>query len=196
MSLPLQTKIQNLKRDTILEKAAILFEEHGFQAMKITDLAKEVGISIGSIYALFESKDQLYMAYIHQKIDLFLEQLIAVSKDSSPEETLFLFITMRFEVCAQMRKAFDNRLVNNPVFDSILTSGLEDPIEKVYIYLASIIALIQPSAPSRTSIEQAYLLEGLCDAQIKHWNNHPEIDLMSKIIPLHHLFITLTKENL
>ncbi|MDP3466243.1 MAG: TetR/AcrR family transcriptional regulator [Sulfuricurvum sp.] len=197
MSKLLHDKIHALKRDTILEAAAKIFEEHGYQTMKITDLAREVKISVGTIYTIFESKDQLYMAYIQHQIDLFLEQLlISTPTDGSADEKLLHFITMRFDICIQKHKAIDTYLINNPVFDYVLTSGEANPIRKIYDYLASLIQPIQPPEPSRSPIELAYLLEGLCHAEVKLWLNSPAVDLAAKSIPLHNLFLTLVKENL
>jgi len=197
MSKPLQTKILDLKRETILGAATKVFEEHGYQTMKITDLAREVGISVGSIYSIFESKDQLYMAYIHRQIDLFLEQLLATApSDATVEEKLFHFITMRFDVCIQKHKAIDIYLINNPLFDFMLMAGEENPIAKVYDHLASLIAQLLPPTPSRTPMEMAYLLEGLCHAEVKLWMNYPQTDLMAKSTALHRLFLTLIQENL
>lgn len=197
MSKPLHNKIFDLKRDTILDAATKMFEEHGYQTMKITDLAKEVGISVGSIYSIFESKDQLYMAYIHRQIDLFLEHLIIASPpDASADDKILNFITMRFDICIQKHKAIDIYLINNPVFDFMLMAGEANPISKVYDYLASVMRELQSLSPSRSPMEMAYLLEGLCHAEVKLWMNYPETDLMAKIKPLHHLFLTLIKENL
>lgn len=196
MSKPLHDKIYDLKRESILEAASRMFEEHGYQMMKITDLAREVGISVGSIYAIFESKDQLYMAYIHRQIDMFLEYLrLSTPADATPQDQLLSFITLRFDICIQKHKAIDIVLINNPVFDFMLHAGDENPLHKVYEYLASLIEPIQPLSPLRSPIEMAYLLEGICHSEVKLWINHPAIDLAAKAAGLHRLFLTLVKEN-
>ncbi|MEK3733117.1 MULTISPECIES: TetR/AcrR family transcriptional regulator [Paenibacillus] len=49
------------KRDLILDKAKELFIQHGYAATSMDDLVRYSGISKGSIYYHFESKEQLFV---------------------------------------------------------------------------------------------------------------------------------------
>ena len=75
MSTDIKTKIYDLKKELLLQEASVHFEAVGFEQMKVADLAKTAGVSIGTIYALFESKDGLYLAYIEHQINLFTKEL-------------------------------------------------------------------------------------------------------------------------
>ena len=56
------------RRDEILAAAKTVFADRGFHATTIADVAKAAGISYGSIYWYFESKDALFHALMdHQE---------------------------------------------------------------------------------------------------------------------------------
>src|SRR5215213_10284407 len=46
-------------RQRILDVAAQLFREHGFEGIGVADLMKEAGLTHGGFYGHFSSKDQL-----------------------------------------------------------------------------------------------------------------------------------------
>jgi AcrR family transcriptional regulator len=50
------------RREQIVEAAARLFAQHGFDATKMRDIADATGILVGSIYYHFESKEELFFA--------------------------------------------------------------------------------------------------------------------------------------
>lgn len=53
-------RVKDIKRHAlILEKALPLFAKRGFHAVSVKDLAESCGISLGSLYTYFESKEQL-----------------------------------------------------------------------------------------------------------------------------------------
>lgn len=49
------------KRERVLREAAVLFAERGYPNTDMAKLARRAGISKGSIYTYFESKDELYL---------------------------------------------------------------------------------------------------------------------------------------
>jgi len=54
-------KIRADKRQRLLQEAAQLFAERGFAGTDIAEIASRAGVSKGSIYTYFESKDDLYL---------------------------------------------------------------------------------------------------------------------------------------
>ena len=63
-------KIFEIKKELILKEASLIFEESGYENMKISDLAKNVGVSQSTIYSMFENKDGLYIEYIKLQMRL------------------------------------------------------------------------------------------------------------------------------
>ncbi len=49
------------KRERVLKEAARLFAERGFSGTDVTELARRAGVSKGSLYNYFESKEDLYL---------------------------------------------------------------------------------------------------------------------------------------
>ncbi len=53
-------EIREEMRNTILQKSLLYFAKNGFAGTKISDLARNIGISQGTIYVYFESKEELF----------------------------------------------------------------------------------------------------------------------------------------
>jgi TetR/AcrR family transcriptional regulator, cholesterol catabolism regulator len=72
------------RRQVILDAAAALFAEQGYDRSSIRDIASRVGLLPGSIYHYFASKDELYLA-VHgegfRRLMAAVEQAIAESTD-------------------------------------------------------------------------------------------------------------------
>ncbi len=47
-------------RDAMLQKALMLFWEHGYEGVSVSQLVEEMGITPPSLYAAFGSKEGLY----------------------------------------------------------------------------------------------------------------------------------------
>jgi len=54
-------QIPEQKRQRVLREAAQLFAERGFSATDVAELASRAGVSKGSLYNYFESKEDLYL---------------------------------------------------------------------------------------------------------------------------------------
>lgn len=59
---PVRTVVSGDPRNRILDAALDLFEEQGFDATAVPEVAKRAGVATGSIYRYFESKDDLVNA--------------------------------------------------------------------------------------------------------------------------------------
>jgi AcrR family transcriptional regulator len=57
----------DLYRQHILEAAEHAFAERGFDSAKVQDISDRVGLSMGTIYAIFPSKEDLYLALIEER---------------------------------------------------------------------------------------------------------------------------------
>lgn len=61
------------KENQIIDAAEAVFSEVGFHNAKMDDVAKEIGMSKGSVYFYFSSKENLYMAITHRAFQLLLD---------------------------------------------------------------------------------------------------------------------------
>ena len=99
------SKVKDLKKDLILEVASKYFEEIGFENIKMNDLAKNCDISVGQLYKLFVSKENLYYEYVRYQIRCFYEQLQSLCLHvEEPEERLLIYLNMKFETFKSKEK--------------------------------------------------------------------------------------------
>ena len=170
MSTVIKTKLQDVKRDLILQEAALLFESMGFEQLKVSDLAKTVGVSVGTIYGMFDSKEGLYMAYVRQQIDAYLGELEErCAAVSSAEEELRAAFMLKFEHFASKRKAIEECAKNNPLFFSNIRHSTPDILAGAYAKVAEIIARINPELAPADAKRLAYACVGLSDGFIAYW---------------------------
>jgi TetR/AcrR family transcriptional regulator len=78
-------KIDEARRETILRVAIREFADKGFNGTSINGLARKAGVSIGSLYSYFHSKDELFLTVCARGHDL-LEHALS---DIDPAAGLF-----------------------------------------------------------------------------------------------------------
>jgi AcrR family transcriptional regulator len=64
MVISLLEKTNALRRQHILDAAADVFSEHGFNRASIRDIASVAGVADGTIYNVFENKEALLLALV------------------------------------------------------------------------------------------------------------------------------------
>jgi AcrR family transcriptional regulator len=96
----------DLYRQHILAAAEQVFAEHGFESAKLQDISALVGLSMGTIYAVFPSKGDLYQALVEERGGRILELVRGVvARNGGPHETLNALI-----------EAYIDFFVSNPNF--------------------------------------------------------------------------------
>ncbi|MDC7785924.1 TetR/AcrR family transcriptional regulator [Rhodoplanes sp. TEM] len=69
------------KRRQILEGAARIFSAMGFDAASMNDIAREAGVSKGTLYVYFEHKEELFCALISDQRHKHIEDLFSLIDD-------------------------------------------------------------------------------------------------------------------
>lgn len=191
--MSIKTKMHELKKELLLKEASTLFEDIGYEHMKVADLAKIAGVSIGTIYAMFGSKEGLYLAYIeHQINNFFFELKTRGLTKTTPSEKIHTFIELKFSYYEQKRKAIEESATNNPLFFSTLYSENTNAFQKIYVYLSECFLEVNPELNNEEAMRMAYALNGFSDGYISQWlelNN----DLLSKVDEVSTLFIGIIK---
>src|ERR1700746_3983178 len=54
-------------RQHVFEAAEQVFAERGFEAAKLQDISRRAGLSMGTIYAIFPGKTDLYRAILEER---------------------------------------------------------------------------------------------------------------------------------
>ena len=164
----LNAEIKNMKRALILEKASEMFEIHGFEELKISALAKEVGVSVGTIYAYFDSKEGLYSAWVLTEIEaayvLFLKLF---EQDLTFEELLTQSLQIKFGVISQKKKSLESGVLNNPFFFESQQIEHKDAFDKLYgLYIEPIEKVKKVDVDTMQLI---YILNSIGNAYVLRW---------------------------
>ncbi len=80
------------KRQQILEGANRVFSQMGFDAASMNDITREAGVSKGTIYVYFDSKEELFLELCnHYREILFADIYHALESDGDLREALIEF---------------------------------------------------------------------------------------------------------
>lgn len=135
MSNKINKKIKKIKRELYIETSAKYFETSGYENAKMSDLAKELEVSVGTLYKIFESKENLYFEYILYQINQFVKKLND-NASSDPIENLKLYLQYTYEPFIEKRKSIEYTLTNDPFFFHKLNADKEHTMDGVFDFLA------------------------------------------------------------
>ncbi len=99
--------------EEILEAAVEVFGERGFARTKLDDVARHAGVSKGTLYLYFESKDALFRAMMRQRLEAKIasaEELVRGWTGSSAD-LLRAYVTMHWATMNQPQNVRIVRLV-------------------------------------------------------------------------------------
>jgi len=98
-----ETRAQRRRHDTtarVLAAATDLFARQGFAETSMASIADEADVSVGTLYNLFENKDELYRKLIDGKVEKFHARFIAaIERGASPRESLDHFLEEHLRMC-------------------------------------------------------------------------------------------------
>ncbi len=98
----------NLRRTEILEAAVKVFAAKGFHAATVAEIAAASGFAIGTLYQIFESKEQLYTAMLTEKLNMMysdVRESVAIEEDTVRKieclvASQFRFVENNAEFCS------------------------------------------------------------------------------------------------
>lgn len=73
------------KREAIVEAAAAVFFEAGFEGASMSQIAARAGGSKRTLYGYFPSKEELFLAVAHGEAERFLEPIVAALSQTTDE---------------------------------------------------------------------------------------------------------------
>jgi len=115
-----------MSKENILQAAALLFQQKGYHATSMQDIADAVELKKGSLYHYVDSKQDILFALLNEALELILERLEYVAgQDLSPEQKI-----------RQATRAYLNFLAENPSLSSVLLleyRSLEEDYKKLHI---------------------------------------------------------------
>jgi len=85
----LKDRKRELYREAVLDAAERVFGEEGYEATKVQRIAAESGLSLTTLYSVFESKWEIYRAVHRRRLNEVMELAQGVvAQEASPLETL------------------------------------------------------------------------------------------------------------
>ncbi len=155
------------KRQSILESSKMLFSQKGFFNTSISDIVRETGFPVGTIYTYFKSKDEIVRSIVEVGWQQWYEQVEqACDSESSPEHKIQILID-RF-----IPKLFEDLdLINILLSEAIHYTRIEAKLEKLTDLIFSLVKPIAARSQtlqdlSRGSMQAALIIFflGILDA--------------------------------
>lgn len=115
-----------MSRENILQAAALIFQQKGYHATSMQDIANAVDLKKGSLYHYVDSKQEILFALLNEALELILERLEHVADQNMPAE----------QKIRQITRAYFSFLAENPSLSSVLLleyRSLEEEFKKLHI---------------------------------------------------------------
>lgn len=162
----------------MLEAAARLFGEKGFEATSMDDVAQACGVTKPMVYSYFESKEGLYSAMIHRAGNHLVTAFLEIGKESDPTRRLKMSLQIFLEFVerygASWRMVFSQPPSGMKSMDAI--AGYRQQIMQAAVYtLAKFRPVGADGKTARDIVEPyAHALLGAGEAVAQWWLHHPE----------------------
>lgn len=91
----LNDNVDTAKRQQILDGARRCFLAQGFDGASMNEIVKAAGVSKGTVYAYFPSKEKLFEALIFQDRRYQAEQTVVIDDDGRPIEQVLHALALR-----------------------------------------------------------------------------------------------------
>lgn len=169
-------------KNSLMETALRLFAEHGYDRVTVDDITGTAGVSKGTFYNHFETKESVLVEQFH-KIDQYYDSVFAeIGEDAPAAEQLRVLIDAMTHYCADICGVEVMRVVYaSQISTSSTISILNNRSRSIYRYLRRIVAAGRASGEISTNVEDEILVEILmrsCRSLIYDWClNGGEFDL-------------------
>jgi AcrR family transcriptional regulator len=82
--LGLRERKKQQTREAIREAALRLFRKHGFEAVPVTEVAREANVSPATVFNYFPTKEDLF----YERMDVFEEELLRAVREREPGQSV------------------------------------------------------------------------------------------------------------
>ena len=166
-------KVEEFKKNAMLQEVSKYFEKIGFNNATIQDIAQHLGISVGSLYKLFSSKEELYSAYISYQRELFYARLEEKCNGKDPMASLKIFVQHKFEAFTTKRMAYLDTILKDPFFLVKLNLSNTNPLLSSSKILEKWFAAIcqQEDFKEKDSLKLAFIFNAMINGYVEYWLN-------------------------
>jgi AcrR family transcriptional regulator len=183
--MPRETLVDS--RQEILRTAARLFQQRGYDATSMNDVAGALKLSKGGLYHHFQSKDEILFEIMNHAMDLTQERVVdPVRGIANPEERLRALIRLHIEVVLSPRdREITVMLHENHPLPPTLRRRINARKKEYIHFVESLMAEVQRGRQAKGSVTAraaAFALLGMIN-WIYQWYK-PEGDLQThNLIP-------------
>jgi TetR/AcrR family transcriptional regulator, cholesterol catabolism regulator len=169
-------------RQEILRTAARLFQQRGYDATSMNDVASALKLSKGGLYHHFQSKDEILFEIMNHAMEITEERVLAPArKISDPEERLRTLIRLHIEVVLSPRdREITVMLHENHPLPPALRKRINTRKKDYVHFVENLIGDVQRARPAKSNVSAraaAFALLGMIN-WIYQWYK-PEGDLQA-----------------
>lgn len=118
------------KRKKIIDKAWELFAKNGYEETKVEDITKDLGISKGSFYTYFATKEELFYEVLGKIKKEVIEKLENINVDQTPEKVLEDYVKAKMNHVVKILNNMKLRAVEKYLIDPKLRIFFQELQEK------------------------------------------------------------------
>ena len=118
------------KRKKIIDKAWELFAKNGYEETKVEDITKDLGISKGSFYTYFATKEELLYEILGKIKKEVIENLENINVDQTSEKVLEDYVKAKMNHAVKILNNMKLRAVEKYLIDSKLRIFFQELQEK------------------------------------------------------------------
>ncbi len=175
------------RKSQILDAAMETFTEKGFHKTRMSDIAESSGLSKGSLYWYFDSKDAIILKLIDRVFEFEIKDLTALlTDDRSAEERLYIYTERGGQDIIKMLKWMP--LVYDFLALAFRQDTIKNAIQRYYKKnLDLLVALIQQGIDAgefnpNSALEAAYTIGAIIEGTVMLWLYDPDqIDIQAHI---------------
>jgi AcrR family transcriptional regulator len=169
-------------RQEILRTSARLFQQRGYDATSMNDVAAALKLSKGGLYHHFQSKDQILFEIMNHAMDLTEERVLAPARAiADPEQRLRALIRLHIEVVlSPADREITVMLHENHPLAPVLRKRINIRKKEYVHFVENLIAEVQKARQSKGSVSPraaAFALLGMIN-WIYQWHK-PEGELQT-----------------
>ena len=118
------------KRKKIIDKVWELFAKNGYEETKVEDITKDLGISKGSFYTYFATKEELLYEVLGKIKKEVIEKLENINVDQTPEKVLEDYVKAKMNHAVKILNNMKLRVVEKYLIDPKLRILFQELQEK------------------------------------------------------------------
>lgn len=170
-----------------IDAAERLFAAKGYPQTTMDALAKESGISVGTLYNVFKSKDALYAAVALRIGQRVVKRIEALEKHGDPDEALLDAIRLRLFNYTRDRLFFQPFFLPEYIEVQPLPANLGPEVTRIHKRYSQLTEELFQRCRAKVGqdgpapIRMAAYLEGIINAFMGYWSRSLQSDELSKV---------------